>query len=162
MANTITNQDDIIDSREIIERIEELEGERQALFDAVEEARAAYKYHDSDDTKSTPEWSDLVEARKALADWEGDEELTILKALADEAEPESSDWIHGESLIRRSHFVDYIAEIIHDCYEMPKQMQSGEWPWRHVQINYEDAAQEAEQDYAVVYFDGIEYLIRSC
>ena len=126
--NTITNQDDIIDSREVIDRIEELE--------------------------------DLL--NHGLDDSGDIEELKALKALAAEAEPESRDWAYGETLIRRSYFVDYISELIHDCYEMPKEMTSGDWPFRHITIDYEAAANEAEQDYSSVDFDGVEYLIRSC
>ena len=127
MTDTITNQDDIIDSRDIIERLEEL---------------------------SSYDLSDLSD--------EDLEELRILKALADEAEPESRDWIHGEALIRRSYWVQYVEDLIHDCYSMPKEMRSGEWPFRHMTMDYEAAAQELESDYASVDFDGVEYLIRSC
>lgn len=127
MTNTITNQDDIIDSRDIIERIEELSS-----------------YAPSEISED-----DLAE-------------LLSLKVLAEEAEPESSDWQHGEQLIRKSYFVEYITETIHDCYEMPKEMHSGKWPYCHMSIDYEAAARDAEQDYASVDFDGVEYLIRSC
>lgn len=144
---SIDNTDDIIDSRDIIDRIEEL---RQMRSDMLEGAR---------------------ETGCAKGTWETTEaagELRALVALAKEilwtkeAEPESSDWKHGETLIRRSYFVDYISDLIHDCYEMPKEMHSGAWPYRHMTIDYQEAAKEAEQDYASVDFDGVEYLIRSC
>jgi hypothetical protein len=125
------NDQDIIDSRDIINRIEELkeliEGE------GCEEACTEYKL-----------------------------ELAMLEDLAKQGEAESSDWIHGETLIRRSYFVDYTEELINDCYEMPKQMHSGDWPFRHMTIDYEAAAKELEQDYSSIDFDGVEYLIRSC
>jgi hypothetical protein len=127
LTMSIDNTDDIIDSRDIIERIEELAG----LVDEIGEG-------------------------EHVAEWK------VLTALAKQGEAESRDWLHGETLIRRSYFVDYISDLIHDCYEMPKEMTSGNWPFRHITIDYEAAAQEAEQDYASVYFDGEEYLIRSC
>lgn len=127
MPDTITNQDDIIDSRDIIERLEEL---------------------------SSYDLSDLSN--------DDLEEFRTLKALADEAEPESQDWVHGEALIRRSYWVQYVEDLIHDCYPIPKEMHSGEWPYTHMTIVYEDAARELESDYASVNFDGVEYLIRSC
>jgi hypothetical protein len=127
-TTTIMNDQDIIDSRDIIDRIEELiEGE------GCDEACTEYKL-----------------------------ELAMLENLAKQGESESSDWIHGETLIRRSYFVDYTEELINDCYEMPKQMHSGDWPFRHMTIDYEAAAKELEQDYASIDFDGVEYLIRSC
>lgn len=116
---------------------------------------------------------DVIDSITNLKDWidsEGDNEvrdqymaeLKALEALAKEAEPESSDWTYGETLIRRSYFVDYITDLIHECYELPKEFNSGNWPFRHMTFDYEAAAKEAEQDYASVYFDGVEYLIRSC
>lgn len=88
------------------------------------------------------------------------EELAALKALAKQAEA-SPDWIHGETLIRRSYFEHYIAELIDDCYDLPAQIKWREWPYRHIKIDIEAAAQEAEQDYIVVAFDGVAYLIRA-
>ena len=44
---------------------------------------------------------------------------------------------------------------------MPKEMNSGQWPFRHITIDYEAAAREAEVDYRIVDFDGVEYLIRA-
>lgn len=127
MPDTITNENNIIDSRDIIERLEEL---------------------------SSYDLSDLSE--------DDLEELRTLKALADEAEPESQDWVNGEALIRRSYWVQYVEDLIHDCYPMPKEMHSGQWPYRHMNIDYEDAARELESNYASINFDGVEYLIRSC
>jgi hypothetical protein len=129
---TIENTEDVIDSRDVIARLDELESCR-------------------DDHETDPTGGHFSDEDAA--------ELAALRALADEAE-DSPDWIHGETLIRRSYFVDYIAELINDCYEMPKEMNSGQWPYRHMTIDYEAAANEAEQDYMSVDFDGVEYLIR--
>ena len=148
MTRTISNDADMIDSRDVIERIEELTAARTELSDAVHDAWTAR-------AKRT--------ARKALAAWNASddaEELRILIALANEAEGYAADWQHGGALIRRSYFVDYIRERIHDCYALPKQFNSSEWPWRHITFDYEAAAREAEQDYTTVDFDGVEYLIR--
>jgi hypothetical protein len=128
----IENTEDVIDSRDVIARLDELESCR-------------------DDHETDPTGGHFSDEDAA--------ELAALRALADEAE-DSPDWIHGETLIRRSYFVDYIAELINDCYEMPKEMNSGQWPYRHMTIDYEAAANEAEQDYMTVDFDGVEYLIR--
>lgn len=42
MKNEISNRDDLIDSRQVIERIEELESELESLKDAFEEAQAEF------------------------------------------------------------------------------------------------------------------------
>lgn len=140
MSNRPLNTDDVIDSRDVIARIEELESER----DDYE--------HDDDGNRTGLDWS---------ADYpEGAEELRDLLALAEEAES-SPDWQYGETLIAEDHFTTYIEELIDDCYELPKEMKSGEWPWRHMSIDYEAAANEAKADYNEVTFGGRTYLIRA-
>jgi hypothetical protein len=163
MTTKPENHDDTIDSREVIERIEELEAEREALSDHVDECQTAYDFHDSDDTKTTPEWRDLCEAIEALADWDKSDEtkeLARLQALADQCD-HVSDWMHGETLIREDYFTKYIEYLIEDCYEMPKEINSGAWPYCHITIDYEAAAEEAKVDYEEVDFDGVTYFIRS-
>lgn len=142
---TIENTEDVIDSRDVIARIEELKDQLEAEHED-QETTLSFEYWIQDENNSqNPD--DVKEYRALLA-------------LADEAE-DSSDWIHGEQLIRRSYFVDYISELIHDCYELPKDMNSGKWPYSHLTFDYEAAANEAEVDYMSVDFDGVEYLIRS-
>lgn len=87
-------------------------------------------------------------------------ELDALKALAEEAS-DSPDWNYGEALIREDAFTNYIEELINDCYEMPKEMNSGDWPYRHMSIDYDAAAEEAKADYMEVDFGGETYLIRA-
>ena len=123
MSNQIDNTQDVIDSRDIIDRIEELEGiEDQSNEEA--------------------------------------QELAILLKVQEQADG-YSDWEYGETLIRESYFTDYIKELIDDCYELPKEFNSSEWPWRHMTIDYQAAADEAEYDYTRIDFDGVDYLIRS-
>ena len=133
----ISNSDDLIDSRDVIARIEELQDERDSI-----EA-------EDGDISELEAW-----------DEENKEELDALLKLQDEASA-SPDWHHGETLIREDYFTDYIEELINDCYDMPKEMNSGAWPWRHIAIDYEAAAEEAKQDYIEVDFDGATYLIRA-
>ena len=123
MSNQIDNTQDTIDSREIIDRIEELEGIENP---SSEEAQ----------------------------------ELAILLKVQEQAE-DCADWEHGEVLIRELCFTDYIKELIADCYSMPKEFESGAWPWRHMTLDYQAAADEAEYDYTRIDFDGVDYLIRS-
>lgn len=123
MSNQIDNTQDIIDSRDIIARIEELE--------------------------------DIEEP-----DNEEAQELAILLKVQEQAE-DCADWRYGETLINESYFTDYIEELIKDCYSMPKEFESGAWPWRHMTLDYEAAAVEAQCDYTRIDFDGVDYLIRS-
>lgn len=72
-------------------------------------------------------------------------EFKAVEQFLDEARSEGFD-----DLIHEDYFVDYITEIIDDCYSLPKELQSGDWPYRHITVNYDAAAKEAKQDYTVV------------
>ena len=89
-------------------------------------------------------------------------ELTDLVAFLHEARQYNSDADEGEPIIAESHFVDYIKEIIDDCYDLPAELTSGEWPYRHITINYEAAAEEARADYAELTFRGRNFYILAC
>ena len=89
-------------------------------------------------------------------------ELTDLTAFLDEAMQYNSDADAGETIIAESHFVDYIKEIIDDCYALPKELTSGEWPYRHITLNYEAAAEEAKDDYVELTFRGRNFYIQAC
>ena len=94
MRDTIDNNQDIIDSRDVIERLEELESDREC---AIEDG-------------TLTEWTD-----------ENGEEYDSLKALVEDASG-SPDWEYGEALIRRSYFRDYAQELAEDCGMMPKDL----------------------------------------
>ncbi len=130
MIRTISTSDDLIDSREVIERIEELESERQDLVD-VEDV-------------DVEDW-----------DAENGEELTALKALADEGES-SADWLHGETLVRDSYFQTYAEKLADDIGAIDR---NASWPVNC--IDWEQAARELQQDYSSVDFDGVTYWIRA-
>lgn len=126
---TISNYNDVIDSRDVIERIEELESALAEFLDAT----------DGDDTENFPEW----------------EELETLKALAAECSSLSADWEFGETLIRYSHWLDYVQEMLEDCGTLPKGL-----PW-YICIDWEATSENIAQDYTTVDFDGVDYYIRS-
>lgn len=96
MRRDFDNSADIIDSRDVIARIEEIETE---LADAHDDNEAG----DVSDLKT---------------------ELATLKALDDEAAGYAPDWTHGATLIRHSYFVDYCQELLSDIGELPREIPS--------------------------------------
>ncbi|KKK61542.1 hypothetical protein LCGC14_3013290 [marine sediment metagenome] len=98
----ITNNQDIIDSRDIVERIKELEGEGVVPLDEIDQ-------------------EDEVE------DAELAEELQHLKALTEEAS--SSEWSSGVTLISEDYFEDYAREFAEDVGAIDK---SYDWPANHI------------------------------
>jgi hypothetical protein len=107
----ISNLDDLIDSRSVIDRIEEL---RSAWADSTE--------NDPDDYDlSEDDWRAGLDAEDAA-------ELVALLALQSEGEG-YSDWQHGATLIRDSYFEDYARELAEDIGAIP---EDASWPAHQV------------------------------
>ena len=140
----VRNTDDVIDSRDVIGRIEELEEERQDLVDTL------FSYEEDGDDKAA------FEAKDTLAEWDADnaDELKALKDLANEA-GSSPDWEYGESLIRDSYFTEYAQQLLEDCGELPPDLPS------YIEIDWEATARNLRVDYFSVDFDGVTYWIRA-
>lgn len=135
-THTITNGADIIDSRDVIARIAELESERDGFA------------------------PDDIDPGEAPHTWESEhaddaEELAALLALQEDAEG-YSDWRHGAGLIRDSYFTTYAKDLAEEIGAIDK---SAGWPARC--IDWEEAADELKQDYTAVEFDGVTYWVRS-
>lgn len=138
MTNTISNMDDVIDSRDVIERIEELQTERADLQETLDTC---------DDGEPT------LRANIACKEWdeENGEELRALLALQEEAEGYCPDWTYGARLIRDSYFEQAMDEMIADCYTLPELPS-----FMTVTLDYN----ALQQDYTAVDFDGETYWVR--
>lgn len=157
MRDAPSNTDDVIDSRDVIARIEELEGERADLVEAASEAETAVNEAATEDDAEDAQTAH-ADAVTALAEWpESDEgkELETLKALADQGES-YGDWSHGETLIRESYFQNYAQELAEDCGMIPKDLA-----WPCTCIDWEQACSELKMDYTEVDFDGVSYFMRA-
>lgn len=132
----ISNRDDVIDSRDVIARIEEL---REEIAEIEGEDFDAAKVGGQDDPVSS-------ELR---------DELAALEALADEASNYAEDWPHGETLIRDSYFVQYAQELADDIGAIDR---NAKWPLSC--IDWDKAADELKVDYTEVDYDGVSYWIR--
>lgn len=108
----INNLADVIDSRDIIARIEEL-GEKEYTADEP----TMYREED-------------------------EKELAMLKELAKQGEDYADDWEFGALLIRESYFEDYARELAEDIGAIPDYMKwpcnciDWEQASRELQIDY--------------------------
>jgi hypothetical protein len=172
--------DNLIDSKDIISRHEELQEEYDDLVNALNEAESELSDflkedgHDPDQEKDKEdiaaielkleELHEAIEdAQDALNDFNSSydkDELDTLTEVISEGE-DCTDWSYGETLIRESYFEDYIKDLVNDCYEMPKEFNEGKWPWNHASIDFEAAAEEAKSDYSEIEVGGLTYYIRS-
>ena len=82
---------------------------------------------------------------------EGDE-LTALKALAEEGARATSEWDDGADLIRDSYFIEYAQDISGISLD-------AEWPLNR--IDWDAVAADLQMDYSTVNFDGVTYWVRS-
>jgi hypothetical protein len=145
MANTISNSDDIIDSRDVIARIDELREEREALQERFDEAKES----------QSPAAIEQTEDELATWDAENAEELKALESLADEASGYAADWQYGEALIRDSYFKTYAQELAEDIGAINRDAT-----WPNNCIDWDQATRELQMDYTSVSFDGVDYWIR--
>lgn len=99
----VDNSIDILDSRDVMERIDELEGLLIDKLTDVEESKV-----------------EVEEIRR---------ELDSLKKLQDGASTLSCGWDDGETLIRDSYFEDYAREFASDIGAVSKDFS---WPNNHI------------------------------
>jgi hypothetical protein len=130
---------DIFDSRDIQERIDELQYEFDSLVD---------EYEDVDGEE---------DAGEDLLNWleeNGDEFVTLLE-VKEEVEQYTSEWDDGAFMIADNHFEDYAQELAEDTGAIDR---NAKWPLTH--IDWDAAAEELKYDYSEVEIDGKSYWIR--
>jgi len=141
---TISNYDDIIDSRDIIERIEEL----QDQFSTCPHCGEGLPTCDGTQTYCPDCEQDTEFDSEEVA------ELAALVALQEETEGYAPDWHHGATLIRESYFTDYAMEMLADIGDLPHEIP------HYIVIDEEATAENIKVDYTEVEFDGVSYLVR--
>ncbi len=144
----------ILDSRDIISRIDDLESSETDLTDATEEL--------AEIEESEPgATADRLDAARELRDTAADdfpaeerEELETLRSIAEQGN--YGDWDHGETLILDSHFVDYAREFASDIGAISADAQ---WPLSH--IDWDAAADALKADYTEIEAAGESYFMRA-
>lgn len=127
----VSNDADLIDTRDVLDRINELEGDLESF------------YQDGPDTWDSED-PDVIEIRQ-LQD--------LINEVAGYSEDKPAD---GVTLIRATYFVRYMEEYFEDTSDTP--VKSHDWPFRH--IDWEAAADELRVDYTEVEYNGVSYLFR--
>ena len=142
----ITNNEDMIDSRDVMARIEELEQERDTFF---EDHNIPASEIGNSENKDYMEWEESDEA----------EELKSLSSFLEQFcgnggdEQWRGDW-YPVTLIRDSYFTDYTEELLIDCGYISKDFPS----W--IEIDWASTAENVKVDYTSADFDGVEYWAR--
>ena len=134
-----TGNEDTFDSREVIERIDELTSE---FVDATDS--------DPADTMSIDDWAlglceddatelvALIELREACGDYMG-----------------TNEWEDGETFIHEDYFTAYCMEMLTDIGYLPADLPS----W--IVIDEDETADNMKEDYTAFEFMGSTYYARS-
>lgn len=179
---TFSSSSDIIDSRDIEERIQELQNlvpeESQDVLeekldnlkdkmtsleeeidqvDASEDHEGVLGRLEQEKEELQEEIEEVEEYLEAFSDLADEvEELQLLLELKEEVEGYSSEWEHGVALIRQSYFETYAQDLADDIGAIDR---NANWPLNH--IDWEAAADELLHDYSEVEFDGVTYYFRN-
>ncbi len=138
-TKSISPSDDVIDSRDVIDRIAELESEKESMLEGCPES----EYGNSDN----PIWKEWEESDEA-------EELKFLQTLVDELEDYCVDWKYGVTIIHQDYFTEYTEEMLKECGYLPNDLPS----W--IEIDMEKTAENVKVDYTEAEYNGVTYYAR--
>ena len=130
MAKELDLTADIIDVRDIIERIEELESEIEDYTEQMDDWQA--------NANNQEQLEALMSIMEEMKGYGGDEQWR-------------GDW-YPVTLIRDSHFEEAMDELVHDCYDMPKNLPD----FMTITLDYV----ALQMDYTSVEIEGATYWYR--
>jgi antirestriction protein len=134
MQPAISNSDDLIDVRDVIERVEHLEQLRQP---------GPVDLDEDNETDQDTLFAELATLESLLAD---------LKGYGGDHEWRG-DW-YPITLISDSYFVEAMRDLCEDIGDLPKGLPS------YLVIDWDATARNLRIDYSETEFDGITYLYR--
>jgi hypothetical protein len=140
LSSRVHNGADIVDSRDIIKRIEELDGE----IEGCATCGGTGEVKDGEDADKEAEDCDVCQSDR--------EERKVLQDLVDEIDNADN----GRTLIKDSYFRTYAQDYASDIGALPRDPS---WPANH--IDWEAACEELQQDWSSVEWDGETYWVSS-
>jgi len=137
----------VIDSRDLLERKEEL---KQQVLDSFLEEFPHYE-------GMTESFEDIRFQEEEIENWKEDcaaelQEITAIEELDNEV---GAEFTYGISLIEEYCFKDYCEELLVDCGYLSRDFPM----W--IVIDWGATADNIRMDYSEVYFDGKTYLYRA-
>lgn len=146
LIDSVDNTTDVIDSRDVIARLEALEVELDDAWSGQCERT------EGDDFSA---WVlEMAENHEGTLQ-DAAIEYRALYALAAHGEDYSPDWQHGATLVRDSYFREYAMDLAEDIGAV-----NSEASWPNNCIDWDQAARELRMDYTAVEFDGVTYWVR--
>lgn len=154
MGNSIG--DNFLYSDDLEKRREELQGERDAIVDKMEDFNFLVINSEDTDGKAA---EGLRETEAELEDWDSDngEELRMLTDICSQGRDFVDDWTYGVALYHEDIFDDHAEEVAKDCSDVPRN-QWDQWPFNC--IDWSEAAELLKQDYTTIEIEGHTYYVR--
>ncbi len=151
MADFDTNQD-VIDSRDIVTAIEEMESDIEEMESDIEEMETELSNLERDDQTERDSLATRIDDMKDEIETVN-QDLLPLTTMRDECEACSSDWQYGVTLINDNYFEEYAQELAADIGGV-----RDDWP--HCHIDWGAAANSLQMDYTSITLDGKDYWFR--
>jgi len=154
----ISNYEDIMDSRDIIERIGEIEPWHVEWTEAPETAVSldVASFATRDDADAYLAESEDRDALEVVEYEDEADELKTLTELVEELRQSSGDSPEdGITLIRDSYFKDYAIQFAEDIGAIEDDAR-----WPATCIDWDKAADELQMDYTSVQFGDVTYWVR--
>ena len=146
----------ILDSRNLNTRLEELQSE----FDSWKDSLTPEQIADFKEKYETPESEELSDEEFS---WEWEDEVGSdadeLKNLIDLREQFGREWNNGIAFVKDSYFEEF-AEDEADQLGYFGNCSKNDWPYNC--IDWRQAASQLQNDYSSVEFDGETYWYRDC
>ena len=130
---------DMIDSRDIIDRLEEVIEEIEELEESIEDEQELTE--DGYKVKRSDELDELIEERD------------MLESICEQGS-DCEDWKYGVTLISDDYFVEYCQELVSDIGDLPRDIPS------YLVIDWEATADNIRQDYTEIDVNGRVYWAR--
>jgi predicted nuclease with TOPRIM domain len=157
MSEEIDFSENIIDTRDIIEKYEEIDNELTNSRERIEEIREELKPLSRDIPDQEEDYYALKDELNDLEGYIEDliQENLVLMDFVDKYEDEIPEFTDGAVLIRDDYFVEYAQQLADDIYDI----EDSRWPFCH--IDWDEAAEALQQDYAIVEIAGDVYWYRN-
>lgn len=169
----------IIDTRDLQERIEELESQLEDVEEEIDELNeqledirneiSNLEFDSSDPDLEEEEVKDIkIQILKLkINEEELDDEIDTLyrerwEVIVDELgelsdlRSEIPEWYDGNALILESYWIDYVQDLLEDCGDLPRDI-----PW-YIVIDWEATAENIAVDYSTCEYQGNTYYYRNC
>ena len=136
----ISSTDNIIDSRDVAKRLEELEADRDMYLSDIEEAK---NLEEENTYINALEWFDT----------EYIDEIYELRELMNDI-MELRGWEYGLTLVHEDYFTKFVIQELKDVGDLPRDL-----PW-YIEIDEEATVNNLKDEYIPIEFDNTTYYVR--